>query len=327
LAARERLSSFSKLEVLESKAALANILRLKGCLIEAEKLYRNAHEGMKRVVGAHWPTTRSTLLALAGVLTELGRFKEAIMLRQEELLISREIGENDNAILDKTKWLAEDLYCNGQLDEAEELLRGLLDGRFNSLVFDQSDGMSIVYSLAEVLSAQKRHAESIPLRQHELAWCREQNGDTDPGTLTSINALAIDLRENGALDEAEALFRELVAARQKVLEPGDFQTGRALGGLAKTLELAGKLEEALTYSQQALEHSLTHEGPDALWTNRERLDLARVLHKLGRNSEATSPLQELQASMARINEPDDDDRRLISEAEELFGLIAGSQLV
>ena len=321
LAARMRLSSSSKLEVLESKAALANILRLRGCLIEAEHLYRDAYEGMKRVAGAHWPTTRSTLLALAGVLTELGRYKEAIMLRREELLISRETSEKDDVILEKTKWLAEDLRYNGQLNEAEELLREILNSRVNNLVADQSDGMSIVYSLAEVLSAQKRHAESIPLRQHELAWCREQNGDTDPGTLASINALAIDLRENGALEEAEALFRELVAARLHVLEPEDFQIGRALGGLAKSLEEAGKLEEAFDYSQQALDHRLAHEGPDALWTNRERLDLARVLHKLERHTDASALLNELQESMVRNNDPYDDDPQLISDAEELMRAI------
>jgi tetratricopeptide (TPR) repeat protein len=181
--------------------------------------------------------------------------------------------------------------------------------------------LSTAYNVADVLSQQKRHAEAIPLRRRELAWCREQNGDSDPGTLTSINGLAIDLRETGELEEAEALFRELVAARQQVLEPEDFQIGRSLGGLAKTLELAGKLAEALTYSQQALEHRQSHEGPDAWWTNRARLDLARVLQKLSRNSDATALLQELQASMNRNNDPDDDDRQLISDAEELMRAI------
>ena len=178
--------------------------------------------------------------------------------------------------------------------------------------------MRTAYNLADVLSQQERHAEAVPLRRRDLAWCRQNNGDRDPGTLNSINSLAIDLRETGELEEAESLFRELVTARRQVLEPGDFQIGRALGGLAKTLEAAGKLEEALTYSQQALDHRQTYEGPDSFWTNRERLDLARVLHMLGCNSEATARLQELQESMARINETDEDDGRLISDAEELM---------
>ena len=46
--------------------------------------------------------------------------------------------------------------------------------------------------------------------------------------------------------------------------------------------------------------------------------MARVLHKLGRLSEALALLQELQDSMNRNSEPDDDDRKLLSEAEELM---------
>jgi len=172
-----------------------------------------------------------------------------------------------------------------------------------------------------VLSQQEHHAEAIPLRRRELAWRREQNGDTDPGTLTSINGLAIDLRETGELEEAEALFRELVAARQQVLEPEDFQIGRAIGGLAKTLEAAGKLEQSLIYRQQAFDHRQAHEGPDAWSTNRQRLDLARLLQKVGRHTEASALLTELQESMSHNNEPDDADRQLIIEAEELASSI------
>jgi len=112
-----------------------------------------------------------------------------------------------------------------------------------------------------------------------------------------------------------------VAGRQQVLVPEDFDIGRALGGLAKTLEAAGKLEEALNYSQQCLAHRLEYQGPDDWHTNRERLHLACVLHKLGRNTEAIELLQELQASMGRNAEPDEDDRQLISDASELLLLI------
>ena len=184
--------------------------------------------------------------------------------------------------------------------------------------------MASRYGLARCLSAQERYGEAIELRRVELAWCREQNGDTDLGTLASINNLAIDLREIGKLEEAEALFRELVSGRQQVLEPDDFHIGRALGGLAMTLELAGKLEEALDYSQQTLAHRLAHEGPNAWLTNRERLDLARILYKLGRDLEATDLLQELQKSMARIESSDDDDHELMSNAADLQRTIDAS---
>jgi tetratricopeptide (TPR) repeat protein len=125
------------------------------------------------------------------------------------------------------------------------------------------------------------------------------------------------------LQEAEALFRELVAGRQQVLEPSDFGISQALGGLAKTLENAGKPDKAVVYRQQALDHRLKHEGSDAWWTNRARLDLARVLHTLGRSVEALNLLEQLQQSMGSIAESDQDDRDLIDAAQELLAKISG----
>jgi nephrocystin-3 len=309
---------------LSSINGLAADLRKNGELIESEQLYLEALSGRIESLGDEDGDTMSSRYGLARCLSDQERYADAIPLRRRELAWCREQnGDTDPGTLTSINGLAADLRKNGELIESEQLYLEALSGRIESLGDEDGDTMSSRYGLARCLSDQERHAEAIPLRRRELAWCREQNGDTDPGTLTSINGLAIDLRETGALEEAEALFRELVAARQQVLEPGDFQTSRALGGLAKTLELAGKMEEALAYRQQALDHRESHEGPDAWWTNRERLDLARVLHKLGDNPEAAARLQELQASMARSNEPDDDNRKLISEAEELLMAVQG----
>lgn len=139
--------------------------------------------------------------------------------------------------------------------------------------------------------------------------------------MSSINYLAIDLREIGELEEAEALFRELVAGRQQVLVPEDFDIGRALGGLAKTLEIAGKLEEALKAYKQAHDHHLEYRGPDDWHTNRKRLDLARVLLKLGRFKETSSQLDQIEGSMEANPDPDDDDQALLAEAASLRELL------
>jgi len=73
----------------------------------------------------------------------------------------------------------------------------------------------------------------------------------------------------------------------------------------------------VTYAQQALDHRLAHEGADAWWTNRERLDLARILHKLDRSAEALHLLTEIDRSMANLIDPDEDDRCLQAEAQDL----------
>jgi tetratricopeptide (TPR) repeat protein len=280
---------------------------LQECLSQRQSLLGQTHDD-----------TLSTMARVLEALCAQGRQRDAIALSQQAYqAIVESHGEahpEAHTQLGNQASLHEEL---GELEQAEELYRRCLAGREEALGSDHSDTLSTMYDLAHVLSQQERHAEAIPLRRRELAWSREQHGDTDPGTLTSINSLAIDLREIGDLEEAETLFRELVTARQQVLEPGDFGIGRTLGGLAKTLEAAGKLEEALSYAQLCLDHRLEHQGPDDWHTNRNRLDLARVLHKLGRNTEAVKLLLELQASMGRNDEPDDDDRQLMGDAAAL----------
>jgi nephrocystin-3 len=197
---------------------------------------------------------------------------------------------------------------------AEKAYLGLIALSQNTSEESQCEAL---YVYAKYLSEESRRAESIDVRRRELLIRGRFYGYEDSDLLISLNELAIDLREIGELQEAESLFRELVTARQQVLEPEDFQIGRALGGLAKTLEAAGKLEEALTYSQRTLDHRLTNEGPDAWWTNLERLDLARVLHKLDRSAEALNLLDQLHESMAKLQEPDEGDLQLVVDAKEL----------
>ncbi len=263
----------------------------------------------------------------AEVLCSLGRLEEGLGFFQEAIeMADRAFGQDNSHAIDIVISCAEALSENGKLDESEDVLRRCLNGREESLGAEHPITLGIAYNLAELLSQKHMWSEAIPLRRRELAWCRQENGDTDPSTLTSINDLAIDLRKTGALEEAEALFRELLAARQQVLESSDFDIGRALGGLARTLEEAGKLEEAATFAQQALDHRLEHEGPDTWWTNRERLDLARVLHKLDRSAEALYLLEQLQESMAKLEEPDEDDQQLLDEAKELHRSIVSDGL-
>ena len=179
---------------------------------------------------------------------------------------------------------------------------------------EHPDTLSNAFCLAEVLSHQGRPAEAIPLRRRELAWCRQQNGDTDPGRLDKINVMAIELRETGAMEEAETLFCELLEGHQRGLDPSHLGITRALGGLAKTLAKADRLEEAVALAQQALDHRLEHEGPDAWWTNQMRLDQARLLHILRRSAEATQLLDTLQSSITSKTHQDDDDRQLLADA-------------
>lgn len=213
------------------------------------------------------------------------------------------------------------LWEVGRFSECAALRMRLYENSVTQNGIDHSETCGVAYLLAEALSADDRRRDAIPFRRRELAWCRKEKGNTDPSTLTSINELAIDLRETGELEEAEALFRELLIGRQQVLESSDSGIGRALAGLAKTLEAANKLAEAAGFARQCLDHRIAHEGHDSFIANHDRFDLARILYKLDRHPEALTLLDDLQTSLNAYTEQDDDDRELLSDAADLRGLI------
>ncbi|QVL53410.1 MAG: tetratricopeptide repeat protein [Cyanobium sp. M30B3] len=325
LEARERLLGPEHPDTLTTVDNLSNLYRAKGDYEQAEAFCNRCLEARERLLGPEHPSTLTTVGNLGNLYRAKGDYEQAEAfcnrcLEARERLLGPEHPDTLTTIGNLGL-----LYSDkGDYEQAEAFYKRDLEARQRLLGPDHPDTLSSAYNLAEVLSQQGRPAEAIPLRRRELAWCREQNVETDSGTLTSINGLAIDLRETGALDEAEALFRELLVARQQVHEPSDFGIGRALGGLAKTLVESGKLEEAVAFAQQALDHRLVHEGHDAWWTNRERLDLAHILHKLGRSAEAIQLLDALQASITSKAELDDEDSQLLADAAALRNQIDAS---
>ncbi len=301
--------------------ALADIKREGGDYGGAEAFYKqllDATSGIPREETRH----NRVRYSLAECLSKLGRHKEAIEHRRIELAWCREKnGDDDPGTLESMSKLAWELQQTEEYEEAIRLHMKVIETSQSLNEVDEEDIMWSRYHLATCLSQKGRHKEAIEQRRIELDWCREHEGIGSPGTITSINSLAANLREVGELREAEALFREVVDVRKQIMDSSEFQMGRALGGLARTLEDHGRLEESLKYSQQALEHRKSNEGCDTWWTNHERLGLVRVLQKLGRYKEASALLTELQESMSRNTEPDDADRQLITEAEELASSI------
>jgi tetratricopeptide (TPR) repeat protein len=319
---RQRVLGIQHPLVFTALRNLADISKNKGDLCNAENLYRQCLEGQEKILGVDHSKTQSARYVLARCLSAQERYSEAIELRRVELAWCRERdGDTEPGTLTSIHGLATDLRKNGELQESEQLYREALSGRIAALGDNDGDTMASRYGLARCLSAQERQAEAIPLRRRELAWCRQQKGDRDQKTLASVNSLAIDLRETGELAEAEALFRELLACRVAVLPSEDFQIGRTLGGLAKTLEKQERWQEARELAQQALDHRLQHEGTDSWHTNFQRLDLAHVLHQLADHAEALQLLAELQTSITAKPDQDDDDSDLLAQAAELKATI------
>ncbi len=323
LEARERLQGPEHPFTLATVHNLAGLYKDKGDYVQAEALYQRCLEARERLLGSEHPVTLTTVGNLAVLLEHKGDYEQAEALTQRCLEARERLLGPEHPDTNNTRFQLGCLYSDlGRYGESIPLRRRELEVAARRDGRDALDTLTSIQGLADDLFWTGGLAESEQLYREVLSGRSATLGDEDPATLRTLNQLAIVLRESDELEESESLFRELVAAQQQVLEPEDFQIGRALGGLAKTLEVAGKLEEAAAFAQQALTHRLEHEGPNAWWTNCERLDLAGVLHKLERNQEALALLDDLQTSLNVNPGQDDDDREILFDAAELRNLIA-----
>ena len=82
------------------------------------------------------------------------------------------------------------------------------------------------------------------LRREILAARRAEGGAMDPNALVALANLALNLRRQGKLAEAEPLLREAVAARREVSGNDHQSTMKAAGSLGELLLEQGKLVEA-----------------------------------------------------------------------------------
>jgi serine/threonine protein kinase/predicted negative regulator of RcsB-dependent stress response len=136
------------------------------------------------------------------------------------------------------------------------------------------------------------YAEAAPQLQKAAALWRQLEGDEGPGALTTRAHVAWLLRQTGKLDESEALFRQVLAGRRRVLGADHLDTARTMNDLACVLEIQGKLEEAEELHRAALANLRQRLGDDALDTISSIGNLASVLSSQGKLDEAEALLQE-----------------------------------
>jgi tetratricopeptide (TPR) repeat protein len=116
---------------------------------------------------------------------------------------------------------------------------------------------------------------------------------------TSLNSMALVLRDRGALEEAEPFLRESLAMRQKLFGEEHDRTAGARYQLARLLLDTGRPDDAEPLFRQALLVSEATNGKQHWKTAIARVGLGGVLITLGRYEEAELLLLEAHAYYQR----------------------------
>jgi eukaryotic-like serine/threonine-protein kinase len=147
---------------------------------EAEKIYREALDVERRVLGPEHPDTLGTMNNLANTLQAEGHYAEAEKLERETLDDRRKVlGPEHPRTLSATNNLANTLRLEGRYTEAEKLSRETLEAQRRVLGPDQSGIEETILTLARTLSVEGEFAQAEKLFREAIQIASKQDGQPD----------------------------------------------------------------------------------------------------------------------------------------------------
>lgn len=161
-----------------------------------------------------------------------------------------------------------------------------LDSHVLALVGDDAPLVpEVVSQTAELINgvASYRHgalaafAPARRLHDRALAMCETHLGPDHPETATSLNNLALLLRDEGDFDAARPMLERALAIRERALQPDDPETGLSLNNLAVLHQDRGDLVAARPLLERALAIKEKTLGSDDFETMLSRQNLAVLL--------------------------------------------------
>ena len=260
---------------------LAYALQNVGDFVEAEQLARQVLESQQGHLPPDHPRMLYTKRLIGQTLHRQGKLGEAVAWYAEVYEKRRVLyGEDHPAALNAASQLAAAYATLKRLDEAETLLRRVLDVRHRRGEGDGREAQGDRLILARTLMLLDRIDEAMALADQVIAL---EGDEPDRETLAARNARATLLHRAGRLDEARVAFAQLLkiapdtlgvdhpnwtiyllSAADVDLDVNDLAAARA------------KLEQALPIllEKQGKQHPRTRETASKLADIYDRLDLS-----------------------------------------------------
>ncbi|CAK8986864.1 unnamed protein product [Durusdinium trenchii] len=230
---------------LQALSRLAEVLRHRGDLAEAEALRRRVLEAEEAKLGGKHRNTLTALNNLAVVLWQQGKYEEAEALYCRALEgYEAQFGARHPVTLTSLNNLANLLEDRGKYQEAEPLYRKVLEGMEAQLGARHPDTLISVNNLGALLLDGGKVDESEVLLRRAVEGLEAQLGSQHPGTLRSVYHLARLRVAQGRLEDAESHFRRAMEGQVAQLGVRHQQTLDSISRLANLLEAKGSMEEA-----------------------------------------------------------------------------------
>jgi len=227
--------------------------------------------------------------------------KEAHRLRAEHL------GEAHADTLASLGGLAQVLWDQGRLDEAEEMYAALIAEYRRTFGDAHRETLVARYDHAGVLKESGRSDEAEEELREVLSAMQTHLDEHDNAVLDAMNGLAVIALGHERFVEAEELLRTLVERWTDAEGMKHPKRIRALRNLATVVQERGNLAESASLSRELLALHREVFGEDHHDTIRTKINLSSVLRELGQLDEAETIADEALEQATRVLGPEHPD--------------------
>jgi serine/threonine-protein kinase len=228
---------------------------------------------------------------IASTYISLGRYEDALEHQERAVELLGWPDSTDEAASSAAAELGVLYQRLGRADEAELLIRSVLEIRTQRLGEDHPDSLRSLNQLADFLFSQRRLDEVEILDRKTLEIRRRVLGDEHPDTLRSLNGLAATYFNQGRYSEAVPLFEEGLEIRRRTLGDSHPDTLMLANNLAACHLEMGRHSEAEELQREVVEGRLRVLGRDHDQTAMSIHNLGVTLAQLGRYEEAETELR------------------------------------
>ncbi|TVY38157.1 Kinesin light chain [Lachnellula subtilissima] len=307
----------------EYMSALAETLHEAGNYTEALKLEETIMSFYHKCQG---PAARETLASRARILDglrETGQLEKAEGYGRDILRLAGDTLEHDDRLFCEVREAVAKCFEDLELyDEAEILRKANIETSLTN-VYNAYPWRSYMYKeeLVTLKIKTGRYEEAHDLLKQLLEQEIVQVPRLLIAAISLLRDLATEMRINGRMDGAEAIYREVLVLTTNAFGADHHKTFDALSALAEHLQIQGKSEEAMTLYCKSIEIGkilvLSHsEYPGTRSYIYVVLEYNDILGEHGRKLEAKALLEE---TVAVISDIIGAERTSIPEPSDILG--------
>jgi eukaryotic-like serine/threonine-protein kinase len=312
----------AKVAIVKAKSALALDVYRQGNFKDAAVLAREALDEGRRVLPPNDPALLGPMNALAIMESIQGHNEEAVRLFGQVYEARRQqLGPTHKSTLSTLLNMGIAQSTGKHLPEAEATFRKVLAGLDQSgRGPEDTTRLRALASLGRVLQQEEKNDESIAVYQQALDGTKHALGPEHPDTLTIMNNFANGLTDMGHPKEGEALARQTLALREKVLGMDHPWTNSTRLVLAESLKVQRRFAEAEPILQRA-ETSARKAGPKSQELAQVFVQRAEVAAQTGRLDDAFTLLGEAVQAGKSASEIEGSDMDLLRKDPRFAALL------